>query len=248
MESTILVNRLFGRNLEPWRGMLAVAAWLDSRGGHGLWERMEQLSWDYQSEKKDVETSDLTSLVIRSLCHCAIGAISANGQETPHQFIFTSQEIAEAAKQIAEQMESSENPDTITTKRVGRILGQMRLQKAPRPGGKGSRRWKITINELHRWTQTYNVELPTPLDTHGTNGTNGTDGTDLQPNHMESCDCVECVGEAPDATFVQSEATLCNDLIRSEQPTEVCYSCGSNNYWQKQCGEWVCDVCHPQPV
>jgi hypothetical protein len=36
--------RLTGRNLQPWRAILAVAAWLDARGMGGLWDRMAFLS------------------------------------------------------------------------------------------------------------------------------------------------------------------------------------------------------------
>src|SRR5207302_233041 len=32
--------QLIGRNLEPWRALLATAAWLDKAGVHGLWEEM----------------------------------------------------------------------------------------------------------------------------------------------------------------------------------------------------------------
>ena len=59
---------LTGRNLEPWRGILAVAHWLTAIGAYGLWDRLERLSVEYQKERVDLELSDLTSLAIRALC------------------------------------------------------------------------------------------------------------------------------------------------------------------------------------
>ncbi len=74
--------RLTGSNLEPWRAILTVARWLDDKGFTGLWERLEQLSWDYQAERPQLETDDLTSLVIQGLAllcaNCARCANCAN--------------------------------------------------------------------------------------------------------------------------------------------------------------------------
>lgn len=55
--------QLSGRNLQPWRPMLAVVAWLDSVGLNGLWQRMESLATSYQAERLNTETSDFTVLV-----------------------------------------------------------------------------------------------------------------------------------------------------------------------------------------
>ncbi len=67
------VNRtasLTGRNLEPWRASLAVAAWLQDKGVSGLYERLSRLSVQYQSERQKVSTDDVVVLVIRALCVC----------------------------------------------------------------------------------------------------------------------------------------------------------------------------------
>ena len=69
--------RLAGRGLEPWRSILAVALWLQDNGAQGLFDRMERLSWAYQRERSQLQTADVTTLVIRGLCRCAINAISA---------------------------------------------------------------------------------------------------------------------------------------------------------------------------
>jgi hypothetical protein len=58
---------LTGRNLEPWRPLLAVAKWLNDQGVTGLWKRMEALSQGYQAERQDLEPGDLTTLVIQQV-------------------------------------------------------------------------------------------------------------------------------------------------------------------------------------
>lgn len=130
----------------------------------GLWERMETLSVRYQRERSDLETDDLTALIIHALCGCAISAINATSAintETPSHFVFTTQEILIFAQAIAKMKDG--DPDHITHHRVGRALGRMRLEKAPRPGGRGSRRWRVTLGDLERWTAAYGLPLPAPL-------------------------------------------------------------------------------------
>jgi hypothetical protein len=39
--------------------------------------------------------------------------------------------------------------------KVGRILAQMRLCPEARPGGKGSRRRRVTFEDLERWKTVY---------------------------------------------------------------------------------------------
>ncbi len=99
--------RFSGRELEPWRALLAVVLWLDDHdslgslrrphpgqealpqrhswwseppdAGVGLFTRLEALSWRYQEERPQLENDDLTRLVVRSLCGCAVRASVADG-------------------------------------------------------------------------------------------------------------------------------------------------------------------------
>jgi len=177
--------RLAGRNLEPWRAILAVALWLDDHDSPGvlrratphvredgqpetcetgLWERLEALSVHYQRERSDLESGDLTVLVIQALCYCAISATSATSAtspETPSEFVFTTDQIVFFARAIAKR--DDRDPASISHWHVGRLLGQLRLQRAPRPGGKGGRRWRVTRADLQRWTAAYGLPLPPSL-------------------------------------------------------------------------------------
>ena len=182
---------LTGRNLEPWRAILAVASWLSEQGVGGLWERMDKLSVSYQSERTDLEYGDFASLVIRALCaNCANIANRANYMENELFFDVTAADVSLEAISIAENDESSVKPDKITAQRVGMSFRKMRLEKPPRSGGKGRRKWKVTIGDLERWTSTYGLTLPDTLrkllepspqvGTVGIVGTVGTNNDDLR--------------------------------------------------------------------
>jgi len=160
--------RLTGRNLEPWRAILSVARWLDGQGCVGLWLRLEQLSWQYQSERTQLETDDFTSLVIRGLVQlcdtCARCANCAN-----HVVITGGAHWMFCASQLAEQLvEIAANDAQIflerqMSRKIGIALHKMRLQKPPRSGGRGNRHWLITLVELKRWTAAYGIPLPESL-------------------------------------------------------------------------------------
>src|SRR5262249_5176934 len=59
---------LMGRDLEPWRAILAVALWLEERhAGKGLFGRIEKLMLQYQIERGDFEAADATRLLLKAL-------------------------------------------------------------------------------------------------------------------------------------------------------------------------------------
>ena len=195
------VNRdapLTGRNLEPWRALLAVAGWLSDNGAAGLRERMGSLSLAYQKERPNVEVSDLTALVIRALgmlvgkmikdkAGSATGATSTTSASKYVKWFIPTALITAAAQQIAETAEMDINLDRITTIRVGRTLTKMRLTNE-RPSGAGKRGWMVSLEEVTRWANSYGIDsnkitgLNTPshfiTGTIGANGTNGTNSTD----------------------------------------------------------------------
>ena len=168
---------LQGRNLEPWRAILAIAAWLEDRGVKGLWERMEKLSTNYQAERSDLSTGDLPILVLKALrnrASRATKASSASEKVYPPFFEITTKEVKETCFEIArdEDMDVS----FLSNERVGRALAQFRFNQLPRPGGKGSRKWKIDLNELQRLLVAYGID---PLLFTGTTGTTGTLAQDV---------------------------------------------------------------------
>jgi hypothetical protein len=171
---------LTGRNLEPWRAVLAVALWLDNEGVPGLWRRLEALSMAYQNERIDLEPGDLTALVIRGLCRYAINAVSAVNGEMSKHITFKTSQIVESTRSIAEEIEADINLELITSRNVGRVLGKMRLKPNRTAKLKG---WAISGSDLAQWAKSYGVPLSADLEsTLLPNGINGTDGTTAQPD------------------------------------------------------------------
>jgi hypothetical protein len=183
-------SHLAGRNLEPWRALLAVALWLDENGAAGLYSRMTALSESYQTERPDLETSDFTVLVIRALVEWAkcqpVPTVPTTGRYPA--WTFATKDITATAKELAEDSEGEFDPDKITSRRVGMVLQKMRLPKPPRPGGKGPRTWRVSVADLQKWTAAYGLGLPAelqqmadPTPAVGTVGEVGTVGTDPEP-------------------------------------------------------------------
>jgi hypothetical protein len=166
--------RLIGRNLEPWRAVLAVAAWLDKNGVPGLWEKIEALSVAYQSERPNVETSDLTVLVIRALLEIVahtrglsdISDVSdiSDIQSLTAPITAKTSEIRDTAHNIVRQDEMDIDTEHITSRSIGRIMGRLRFTE-DREKGTGRRGWAFTPAEVASWWERYGLGLHIePLD------------------------------------------------------------------------------------
>lgn len=173
------VNRdakLVGRSLEPWKAILAVASWLDANGVTGLWERITKLSVDYQTERPNLTVGDLTALVIQALAQCVTVALATNPAE--RAFTFSTKTITETAKRLVEDNELDYDEEHLTTRRVGRTLGKMRLKHSRT---NQSKQWSILVSGVARWCGAYGIPLSpalsTALQSNGTNSTNDTNGT-----------------------------------------------------------------------
>lgn len=157
---------LAGRSLEPWRAILAVAYWLDECGAVGLWDRMETLSVNYQTERPDLETGDITALVIRVLCDAWAKWANqtkwamSNQDTTDDRFEVTANTVRKAALEIIEEDNLDIAGDEVTAQKIGKVLHKMRVYKPPRPGGKGPRKWQPTLPELQRWARAYGLPDP----------------------------------------------------------------------------------------
>ena len=217
--------RLRGRNLEPWRAILAVALWLDDNGVSGIWNRMEELSWKYHTDEQSrLQTGDLTHLVILALIECAISANKANSAIS-NVWYFPTKVITARTVEIAKDEEADLEVNKITSRVVGRSLGKMRF-KPRRPDSSKPRGWLITRNELERWCLSYGIQFPTTLNTQQDNGTNGIDGIN----------------------GTQKPTSLENEVVPSDIPevTKPCYACGGKNWKSCSDGDGIfCGTCHP---
>src|SRR5690606_5130303 len=137
-------SSLTGRNLEPWRALLATAGWLSSGGvrmtrdecgarselvtrNSTLVTRMMALSVAYQKERPNVEAADLTALVIRALGMILgkitrdageVGDICEDGEVYRRTYYLLTSTITAAAQVIAEAHELDMNLEYITSRRT----------------------------------------------------------------------------------------------------------------------------------
>jgi hypothetical protein len=147
------LSPLVGRALEPWRAILAVALWLESKGVIGIGERMNKLSLSYQKQRETVETEDLSSLIIRAICKilkCEVVRLGEACEVGKGSVPMRTGEIELQAQLIALDMELDIDPQEITSLRIGRKLSQQRFEKK-REGGTGKARWKIDRKRLNEW-------------------------------------------------------------------------------------------------
>jgi hypothetical protein len=184
---------LLGRTLEPWRAILAVAHWLTDTGVTDLDKRMDALSQTYQDERPDLEPPDLTAWVIKALCHYATNATSATiqgGSQPVEGWEFPTKEIKQSLVILLQDDESGIDAATVSTDRIGRLLGKLRLKKKPRKGANDPRQWQLTQEDLRRWLMSYGMPLPPQLfprqslaPTSGTSGITVHDATSATTSH-----------------------------------------------------------------
>ena len=226
-------SRLKGRDLDPWRTSLTVALWLEKNGVEGLFSRVENLSWVYfTQEKPNLESDDLTTLVIKGLVSCAIGAISAN-RAIENTIWLSTKQITYAVISIVKDEEADVEISNISVNLVGKIMRSLRFSRR-RPDGNNSRGWDVTLRDLRRYCVVYGIHFPDQLDMHnnkGINGINGINGTN-SINHDDSF-------------------RFSNDDKGKNQIPKPCSACGKTA-WKvrspEKGGGWYCSVCHPLEI
>ncbi|HRO25343.1 MAG TPA: hypothetical protein PLR07_13730, partial [Promineifilum sp.] len=168
-----------------------------------LLDRMMALSVAYQEERPNVEVADLTALVIRAL-GLIVGRIVRdglvvsvvsdvsdvnNGSEVyQKQHFLLSHTITAAAQALIEVHDLDINHEYVTTRKIGRVLGKMRLTKA-RQKGTGKNGWLVSLSEVVRRATSYGLN-PTeltginisPSNTNVTNITNITNHKAATPH------------------------------------------------------------------
>jgi len=137
--------RLSGRNLEPWRAVLAVALWLQERhGADGLFDRLEQLSIDYQAERGEMEAADPTRIAI-----LALQRLLGSQPESPSGWVeFETATLARTMNQVAlEEEVVADGQDYTNARRVGWLLKRLRFERAA--AGKNHKRWRAMPDRIH---------------------------------------------------------------------------------------------------
>jgi hypothetical protein len=144
---------LAGRDLEPWRAVLAVAHWLQHRGGaDGLFDRLEKLSRDYQTnERGELEESDATRILFRALLALTKGADESSASEiSPARVAKTMNRIAKA-EDLAEP-----DKEFTSARRVGWLLKRQRFQRAG--ASAAGKLWSIPRKDVVNAARAYGIE------------------------------------------------------------------------------------------
>jgi hypothetical protein len=153
--------RLAGRDLEPWRAVLAVAHWLQQEHGlAGLFDRTEKLSVNYQDERSDQEETDATRVLFRALLELTEGH-SAAVEAAPA-------EIAEAMNRIAREEDlgpADKDKDFTNSRKVGWIMKRQRFSRGERSDK--SKAWKLVPGEVEAAARAYGVQRPTTAPPEG---------------------------------------------------------------------------------
>jgi hypothetical protein len=144
---------LAGRNLDPWRPVLAVAHWLQERHGLvGLFDRMRKLSSAYQTERGEYEESDVTRVLIRALLKLTADASEA--------VAVLPKDVAQEMNAIASAEDLAEpDKDFTNARRVGWLLKRQRFRRPPGHSERG-RPWLVTRLEIEALARTYGAEKP----------------------------------------------------------------------------------------
>ncbi len=143
---------LCGRNLDPWRPILAVAAWLeDKRHVKGLYERMERLSRDYQRERGEIEETDKMRVLFRALLR-----LSAGWRDDERQSV-QPKAIAEGMNAIANEEDLVESGKEFTTaRRVGWLLKRQRFRRGQERNERG-KVWEMSREEIVQAARAYGI-------------------------------------------------------------------------------------------
>jgi hypothetical protein len=89
----------------------------------------------------------------------------------------TTDSITEEVKRLLIEAQSDINPDTINSKRIGKLLGALRLERVEREKRGEARRWRVTLGDIYRHFVTYGFTPPeqlfpknAPDEQHGAHG------------------------------------------------------------------------------
>lgn len=152
---------LTGRDLEAWTGVLAVAAFIDSKNdGFGLFDRMNSLSLSYQRSRPELEAADLTRLILRSIVYCihaeAVEPFDLNEvmADNQREWRVTTAEITAKAHELISNEELDFDKETTTSRQVGTVVGKLRIPK--KSNGK-KRGWRIQAATIEKHLKSYSL-------------------------------------------------------------------------------------------
>jgi hypothetical protein len=222
-------SKLIGRDLQPWRAILAVAAWLDSMGVSSLWGKIESLAaGTYQQERVDLEKVDINRI--------AMYALGEYVARTPSktEWSFSTQAIVEIMHRLIDDEEIELDKNFITAQKLGHRFNKMRLSKDlnQRP-----RLWKLTRNNLATMFVAYRIPLPEEIEKKLDSGLG---------RNIGDIGYIGDIGDKP--TNPTNVANVESGENAQFLPEKTCYACGSTAWYIGAAGNALCGVCHPAAV
>jgi hypothetical protein len=157
---------LTGRDLEPWRGVLAVALWLQEEHGQGgLFEQLAHLSVAYQRERSELELADPARILLLSLLRMYV--------DTPGgAYVFAPSALTDVMNAVAVEEDLVEAGRQFTNpQRVGRLLKRLRFSRVPRDAD--HKKWMVTRQDLEERALSYGLTLDASQAGIGITGTLG---------------------------------------------------------------------------
>jgi hypothetical protein len=143
---------LAGRNLEPWRAVLAVALWLDEQHKvRGLGDRMEKLSTSYQGERAEYEDSDKTRVLYRALLD-----LTELEKHKEKELDLAPKTISDRMNLIAEEEDLKEPDKPFTSPRA--VGWAMKRQRFKRGRDDKSKLWKVTRKAIEQSATAYGID------------------------------------------------------------------------------------------
>ena len=220
-------SKLIGRDLQPWRAILAVAAWLDSMGVSALWGKIESLAaGTYQNERVDLEKVDINRI--------AMLALGEYVKQTPtkKEWSFPTQAIVDAMHRLIDDEEIEIDKDIIKTQMLGHRFKKMRLSKDE---NQRPRLWKITRHALETMFAAYRIPLPKEI----------AENIDSALGDIGKIGYIGVIGD--NASNPSNVANVVLTPNAEFVPQIPCYACGAVAWRVGDGGNVICGVCHPVP-
>jgi hypothetical protein len=221
-------SRLIGRDLQPWRAILSVAAWLDSMGVSSLWGKIEALAaGTYQEERIDLEKVDINRIAMM-----AMGEFAAK-DPAKKEWLFSTQAIVEIMHSMIDADEIDIDKNIINAQMLGMRFKKMRLPKReyPRP-----RLWKIGLAGLVTLFSAFRIALPEEISKEHEIPLSG---------KLEGLEGLE--GLEANSSNYANPSNLENRPKAENLPKNPCSTCQSVTWYVGPGGNVVCGTCHPDP-
>ena len=141
---------LSGRDLEPWRALLAVALWYQEKQGvKGIFDRLSGLATNYQQERQEIEHP--------SPEHVAIMGLRKLMPRMKSSIRFSPTNLADTMNDIIQDDEcGAQDMNHVSPNQAGMILSRLRIKRAPRTSR--GKLWRIGQAELNELERAYGIE------------------------------------------------------------------------------------------